>query len=547
MARISGEQIMMNAKLIHHLALKSTHLPFVMSPDEYRHQMLKVHRIESCYAALPPMLLQMVKAKNASSPLAVIEYITPLLRKGEWIAIGTFPRQSKVNANDEHFSPGFYRRITALEETAQPATSAAYATLADDVVLAPPEEPVRDSEETHDHKIVVELAGKNESVNTEVVLSKTPTQYRKSIQPKQDFSQVHRSLASFEGLRNEPRNIYLAIKMNTIAKVMELPLVKNVMPGASGEKRKEWEHVLIPIRVLGYRDKQNQSTTATEFQSGYLYVFWGNTLWRELKILDNGHYSDVDLAYYRYQAKVQKDPTLVREAEGYPVAQVWVPFKLNGQPLPKGNGIQTFFSPKALDITRIEQLEQNSAELARIATPLDGLESYTKIQSYDQEHVLPSKSVVITPTQSHDMPWLTDQTWSLDGVRSEHTPALLVNSHNDCVFFRFDAGSVEDHTNKSLQVMHSSGYESTLTLEKSHMEGQDWFVTPVFDFPEGGSVDVLLIDITTKESIVLYKDLTYDDLFYHEPLPQDETDSPLASASQDHDTTTEFLDIYGRW
>ncbi|QXX08586.1 hypothetical protein KW548_23620 [Vibrio neptunius] len=142
-------------------------------------------------------------------------------------------------------------------------------------------------------------------------------------------------------------------------------------------------NVLVPVRPLAYLDGSKNKDKASELRGGYLYVFWKGKLWREMAITDKGYYQDIDVEYYRAlykQEQAKKQPKAIhREAEGFPLPQFWVPYKLLGEVQQGENGVKVLFSPKQKRFNQIEALESDPALLDKSSTPL--MSSRVTVQS----------------------------------------------------------------------------------------------------------------------------------------------------------------------
>ena len=98
---------------------------------------------------------------------------------------------------------------------------------------------------------------------------------------------------------------------------------------------------------------------------GYLYVFRGNELWRELEIDAHGLMSDVDLQSVRLaQAKSGKPGSVVRSSEGEWLSNLLVPVLLQGRAVI--NEVRVAYSEVQWDWRYISRLEQDAkARLTR--------------------------------------------------------------------------------------------------------------------------------------------------------------------------------------
>ncbi|MGL6260790.1 hypothetical protein [Vibrio sp. WXL103] len=82
--------------------------------------------------------------------------------------------------------------------------------------------------------------------------------------------------------------------MHNFPKPLNLPLATQVYGQDESIDKDEWETVLVPVIPFYERN-----SSIASFTSGYIYVVWRDEVWRELKVLDNGYFSDIDVNYYR--------------------------------------------------------------------------------------------------------------------------------------------------------------------------------------------------------------------------------------------------------
>ncbi|TBW44112.1 hypothetical protein EZI54_23875, partial [Marinobacter halodurans] len=100
---------------------------------------------------------------------------------------------------------------------------------------------------------------------------------------------------------------------------------------------------------------------------GYLYVFKGQTLWRELEVGPDGRMSDIDLARYRPDNLEQRTPTR-RDSEGEWSSDVLIPAFLQGRAVM--HDYRVAFSEVQWSWSRIHTLETDSAALNKRTTSI---------------------------------------------------------------------------------------------------------------------------------------------------------------------------------
>lgn len=100
---------------------------------------------------------------------------------------------------------------------------------------------------------------------------------------------------------------------------------------------------------------------------GYLYVFKGQTLWRELEVGPDGRMSDIDLARYRPDNLEQSTSTR-RDSEGEWSSDVLIPAFLQGRAVM--HDYRVAFSEVQWSWSRIHTLETDSAALNKRTTSI---------------------------------------------------------------------------------------------------------------------------------------------------------------------------------
>jgi len=95
----------------------------------------------------------------------------------------------------------------------------------------------------------------------------------------------------------------------------------------SHEKTDSSDHknILIPVVPATYTDQHSSTMEATvPRESGYIYIFKGDFLWRELKVLKNGRYNDVNLHWYQGED--------IRSAASAEIdTRILMPYKIDGK------------------------------------------------------------------------------------------------------------------------------------------------------------------------------------------------------------------------
>lgn len=168
-------------------------------------------------------------------------------------------------------------------------------------------EPVRpDVEEKPDldYKIVIEVAGICQDMNLAMIYGNRKQGLielnGKAVPYKKDGT-LHRSLITIGNIPNQPRRLGLQIVMHKPNEpYLNLEFAKDVMPVHKDTEMDEWDNVIIPVKPLGYIT-ENKLRPESDIlpQHGWVYVFKGNELWRELMVYNHQTYRDTRLHYYR--------------------------------------------------------------------------------------------------------------------------------------------------------------------------------------------------------------------------------------------------------
>ncbi|UTM59271.1 LysM peptidoglycan-binding domain-containing protein [Photobacterium sp. CCB-ST2H9] len=333
------------------------------------------------------------------------------------------PNQGNENQPPVRYVKAHYTPLTDLESYVSPSKSPAETK----------------SEPIPEHKIVIELAGQWAPNSSTLSLSKTDEQSEKIAKPQKDNQTKHRSLAVFEGLNTEPRNLYISLPMQDVPASIRLLLAENLQPVEKAVSMAEWDNVLVPVRALVYLSEKQDKANAADLKSGYLYIFWKGKVWRELEITPDGQYRDIDIVYYRNRAKYSTEHEH-READGYPLPQFWVPYKIQGEHQKDTSGVKVLFSPRQMTVQQLDELEERSDSLAQISTTLDELSVYSETKAFEmQAHTAPIHSVQLPTGESSDeKPWLDLGMCLLEDLKATQTAVVYLKEPlNDSPKFEY--------------------------------------------------------------------------------------------------------------
>ncbi|UTM59793.1 hypothetical protein L4174_017120 [Photobacterium sp. CCB-ST2H9] len=341
-----------------------------------------------------------------------------------------------------------------------------------------------------DHKLVVELAGQWQGNWAHFQLAKTEKQAKKITRAVADVKNGHRTLATFQGLENEPKNLYLVSPLRGMPNPLTFLLAENLMPVEKEAEMDEWDTVLIPVRALAYLDGSKDKNKAAELKGGYLYVFWKGKLWRELKVNKSGYYQDIDTEYYRARDKQERQnqhPVIEhREADGFDIPQFWVPYKIAGEVQEGANGVKVMFSPEQKTFQQIESLESDAAKLDSVATPLDELSVYSKGKAFQsQEHTADIQSAQLhSVMEGEDMSWLSHQCSVFEQFSPSNTAVAYVDGHNKGFTITLERGLADENI-ACVEELYAilkdqkSGWQQAVLLEELE-DGCGHFVRGLF-------------------------------------------------------------------
>ena len=419
-------------------------------------------------------------------------------------------------------------------------------------------------EPTPEHKIVVEFAGQWPHNAASLLLSKTDEQYERITKPRADVNADHRSVAIFKGLEPEPRNLYLTITRRGMPQPLTFLLAENITPVEKETEMPEWDNVLVPIRPLAYLDGAKNKGNAAELRSGCLYLFWKAKLWRELVITNSSYYEDVDVEYYRFrdQQEQQKAAPLLldREAEGFPLNSLYIPYKINGEVQTGDNGLTLVFSPEALSFSQIEAYEANPDKLKAAGTSLDEISIYSAQQSFsEQTDTIDVLSSTVSPTSTNDMSWLSGKCMALDSLKKSNIAVAFVDGKNDGLRINLDVGLEQSEDTPPLiaHLQHDKSEEEDSgewwqsrelaeVEDTSHLGSFSWshWRTALFSgFPNKGTFSLYIINPRSEDDMeMVYTGLPYEALVQSsatDDTPTAEEESHVETATTDENAAEE--------
>ena len=500
--------------------LTENELQFVLTPDECIGQLSRMRKLSDVLSQLPKSLSEQLAPSAKKDLHSLFIAIKNQLSSAQWVATSPLNRKAPISQAQLKATPKFAALIESVSgsQTGQ-VHKAAYQMVTDDVPLprVMTYTPVTPSP---DNKIVVEFAGQWPSNAACLMLGKTEAQKEKVTVSRVDHDHKHRSLATFKDLENEPKTLYIRIPCPGQPTPILLKLAEDLAPVDKDTKMDEWDNVLVPVRPLAYLDSSLDKAKASELQGGYLYVFWNNTLWRELEITEKGYYQDIDVEYYRQleaeEQQKEQPRNIPRVADGFAMPHIWVPYKIAGEVQQQETGLKLMFSPKQKRFSQIEALESDSDKLAAASTPLDELSIYSDSQIFSaQEHTSDVVSATVHAITEDDMPWLSAQQTVVRSFDNSNTVVAYVDGKNSGLFFKLDVGTSKLTAKNTLYVIDSnSDYSEAFELE--HISGveHDWQQTLISGLPTDGEFTFSLVnDLDPDSRQVIFSQVTYQQLF----------------------------------
>lgn len=235
------------------------------------------------------------------------------------------------------------------------------------------------------YKICVEVAGRARCHKQRLEISQLNSgeQTGERLQTQTvrlDHKTKHRSLVEFKRIPNTPRDLSLVIATSGPGAPMRLPLVSGHPASDEQTAKTEWDTVIVPVKPLGYINKERNRQQADLLKPGYVYVFWNGSLWRELEVGQNQTLRDVNVEFYRRNWNGDLGQALTREAEGHWLTEIWVPYKLNGAD--QSSNLHMVYSEKQLDFPYIQSLESDPAKLQAKGTGLGAITQYSGQQHF---------------------------------------------------------------------------------------------------------------------------------------------------------------------
>ncbi|MGO1501993.1 MAG: toxin VasX [Marinobacter sp.] len=179
---------------------------------------------------------------------------------------------------------------------------------------------------------------------------------------------------------------------------MTIPLLKNARSNIEWEDHQE--NTLLRVKPLaeltstlpvstGYGAPVYQGKGVALLRPGYLYVFRGDALWRELEVDTAGQVSDVDLASVR--ASTPSASSTRRHAEGEWLSDILVPVFLQGSAVM--HETRMAYSEVQWDWNYIQRLESDSSSRDARTTGIGHAWATTTVDSLNFESGFPASRI----------------------------------------------------------------------------------------------------------------------------------------------------------
>lgn len=197
------------------------------------------------------------------------------------------------------------------------------------------------------------------------------------------LTSVHSELFVWDWSPQLKHQLWLEIA-TTHGPPIRLPLLEDVRV-TPRQLEAQWNQIvpILPFAALpGTRSKYDLGTPVL-CRSGYVYVFYGDRLWRELEVRQDDElttYRDIDLQAYRQDQQLSSD---YRQASGVDLSDIWLPATWNHQP---AEAVQLCFSEIQLSAARLKRLEDDPQLRAqRCQSPALQCESQTFERLFEQQ------------------------------------------------------------------------------------------------------------------------------------------------------------------
>ncbi|WP_250654794.1 toxin VasX [Alkalimarinus coralli] len=367
----------------------------------------------------------------------------------------------------------------------------------------------KDSTETKErlnHKLVIEVAGRDLSNKQSIVLNKCKEGTSQRQYSVNDHKYSHRSLVTFNNLTQCNRSFGVAIAMAGEPSPMVLPLNKHALPCKGTIAKKEWDNILIPIKPMRYFSTQSDKNNAGLLRGGWLYVFWQGRLWRELEVKENSALRDVRVEWYRsqYGFGFHKSDE-AREAEGHWLTNIWVPYKLDNDYQLKRKGVRVAFSETQWSWGKIKEIESNTDQLLSKTASVDAVEQYSKTQSFELlDGDMSSINTILHTVKS------TDQS-IVDEERKQKIPVIFLNAAANTLNFLFELDPFDSDDRDDLITLQTAdkSWRQTIQVQDARMHKPNWAILEYSGMPKASLLSMIQDPNDGEPAFYLFQNLTY--------------------------------------
>lgn len=360
--------------------------------------------------------------------------------------------------------------------------------------------------EKPNHKLVIEIAGRDFSNKQSIVLNKHKEDIACQQYAVNDHLYSHRSLVTFNNLKPSSRSFGVAITMTGEPSPLVLPLSKQAKPCKDSTAKQEWDNLIIPIKPMGYLSAKKDKKNAGLLRNGWLYVFWQGLLWRELEVKDNSALRDVRVEWYRRQYGFglhQSDDA--REAEGHWLTNIWVPYKLENEYQLKRKGVRIAFSETQWSWDKIEAIESDSEQLLSKTSSVDAVKQYSKDQSFESlDGDMSSMGTILRTENSLDQR-------VVDGERKHKIPVIFLNAATNTLSFLFELDPFDTDDRDDLITLQTvdQSWSQTIQVQDAQIYRPNWVLLEYSGMPKEGLLSMVQDPNDGEPAFYLFQKLTY--------------------------------------
>ncbi len=281
-------------KLIPGRLLTQKDLSYILTPNELLNYLNRFTDLPSLKASLPINLQRHSAVSHSQGISQTVNRIRQLVEQGEWVALSLMDQHRSVDTLHLAQGIGLKKRI---DKVVNPSVTRSRLKVKPILLRSSSNSSsiTSISEKKNDSKIVIELAGQWPNNAASISISKLKNNNEKTVKPKKDSKNAHRSLVEFSYLDDRDRALYLTLPSMNSAKEINLLLSESLSPVTKETEMAEWENVLVPVVPFKAKNSNFIHQETSFYSSGYIYVVWNNKIWRELKITKNYQFMDVDL------------------------------------------------------------------------------------------------------------------------------------------------------------------------------------------------------------------------------------------------------------